>query len=85
MSEITVTFRATIITLMIISGAINTIGNTTYTQPTSSKTRKWSSRGSSISTSFTPTCKYKLLHAGSNYVLRISSRTPYLLHHEEKR
>ena len=85
MSEITSNFRAIIISLMIVSGAINTIGNTPPTQPTSSKTNRWSTKDSTISTSSTPTCKYPSHHAGCHHVLRRSTRPRHLLLHETQR
>lgn len=60
-SSVTATFRITIIALMIFSGAINTIGKECATQPTSSKTSRWSSRANSSNISSTPTCRYFLL------------------------
>lgn len=59
-SSVTATFRITIIALMIFSGAINTIGKKCPTQPTSSKTSRWSSRDSSSNISSTPTCRPRL-------------------------
>jgi hypothetical protein len=85
MSEITSNFRAIIISLMIVSGAINTIGNTLLTQPTSSKTNRWSTKGSTTSTFSTPTCKYLPYHPGCNHVLRRSTCPCYLLLHETQR
>lgn len=82
MSQVTATFRITIISLMIFSGAINTIGTPPLTQPTSSRTSRWCSRGSSTSTSSTPTCKYASLHAGHHYVLRRGTRLRHLYLHE---
>lgn len=85
MSEITQKFKATIITLMIISGAINTIGSQLSTQPISFKIRRWSSKGNSTNTSSTPTCRYPPLHSGRHHVLRIVARPHHVLHHEEPR
>lgn len=85
MSEITQKFKATIITLMIISGAINTIGREDASQPTSFKTPRWSSKDNSTNTSSIPTCRYAPSKTGSHHVLWRVPRTPHLLHHEEKR
>lgn len=85
MSEITANFRAVIISLMIVSGAINTIGNSPLTQPTSSRTNRWSTKDSTTSTSSIPTCKYPAPHSGSHHVLRRSTRTRHLLPHEKTR
>ena len=59
MSEITQNFKVTIISLMIVSGAINTIGKRSVSQPTSSRTRRWSSRDNSTNYSSTHTCRYQ--------------------------
>ncbi len=77
MSQVTATFRITIISLMIVSGAINTIGTHSPTQPTSSRTSRWCTRESSTSTSSTPTCRYLTIHPGNHHVLR---RGPCLRH-----
>lgn len=84
-SSVTATFRITIIALMIFSGAINTIGKKCPTQPTSSKTSRWSSRDSSSNISSTPTCRYLSPHPGHDYVLRLGPRLPHLPLHEKKR
>ena len=84
-SSVTATFRITIIALMIFSGAINTIGKEYPTQPTSSKTSRWSSRDSSSNISSTPTCRYLPPHPGHDYVLRLGPRFPHLPLHEKKR
>ena len=57
MSEISATFKITIISLMIISGAINTIGASVATQPTNSRTNRWFMRDSTTSTSSIHTCR----------------------------
>ena len=57
MSEITSTFRTTIISLMIVSGAINTIGAFVLIQPTNSRTSSWYTRDSTSNTSSTHTCR----------------------------
>lgn len=85
MSQVTATFRVTIISLMIVSGAINTIGISFPTQLTSSKISRWSSRGNSTNISSTPTCKYPSQHAGNNYVLRRGTSLRHLPLHEAKR
>lgn len=85
MSEITSNFRTIIISLMIVSGAINTIGTPPLTQPTSSRTNSWSSKDSTTSTSSTHTCKYTPSHSGRDYVLRRSTGSRHFLHHEEQR
>lgn len=84
-SSVTATFRITIIALMIFSGAINTIGKKCPTQPTSSKTSRWSSRDSFSNISSTPTCRYLPFHQGHYYVLWRGASFPYLPLHEEKR
>lgn len=84
-SSVTATFRITIIALMIFSGAINTIGKKCPTQPTSSKTSRWSSRDSFSNISSTPTCRYLPSHQGHYYVLWRGSCFPYLPLYEEKR
>lgn len=57
MSEITNTFKLTIMGLMIFSGAINTIGTFLSIQPTNSKTPSTSIKEATISSSSTLTCK----------------------------
>lgn len=57
MSEISSSFRNTIIGLMIISGAINTIGFFHLTQLISSKIGNLCSKVPSTNISFIPTCK----------------------------
>ena len=84
-SSVTATFRITIIALMIFSGAINTIGKECATQPTSSKTSRWSSRDSFSNISSTPTCRYLPSHSGHYYVLRRGPRLPHLPLYEKKR
>lgn len=58
MSEVTNTFRLTIMGLMIMSGAINTIGIIFIIQPTNSKTLSTFTKGATISSSSIPICKY---------------------------
>lgn len=70
---------------MIVSGAINTIGKLEVSQLISSKIRRWSSRDSSISISFTHTCKYLLVHIGSYHVLWRIPRLDHLFRNEEER
>ena len=57
MSEITAKFRIVIISLMIVSGAINTIGKDYLIKPISSKTSRWSTKVSTSSTSFILICR----------------------------
>lgn len=83
MSQITSTFRITIIALMITSGAINTIGNATLTQPTNSRTSRWCLKGSSSNTFSIHTCRYQQLNLGHDNVLRRSARLPHLYRHAE--
>ena len=68
---IAASFRATLISINILAGAINTIGSPHLTQPTSSKTSKWCSKASTTNISSTRTCKYPPFNPGSLHVHRI--------------
>lgn len=85
MSEITNTFRLTIMGLMILSGAINTIGNSALTQLISSKTPSMFMKEGTINSSSTPTCKYLIINPGNHNVLRLVFSHFRLLFHEKER
>jgi len=58
MSQITNTFRVTLVSLMIVSGAINTIGTHNFSKLINFKINNLYSKEASINISSTPTSKY---------------------------
>ncbi len=85
MTDISSTFKLTIISLMIVSGAINTIGNTPITQPTNSKTNKWSTKGNTSNISSIHICRSKQKYLGHSHVCRRIISFSRFLYNEKKR
>lgn len=57
MTEVSSSVKGAIIALMIVSGAINTLGFYYFTQRISSKISSWYTRAPILNTSSIPTCR----------------------------
>ena len=81
----TASYRAILIAINIIAGAINTTGTSIAIQLISFRTNRWSSRDSIISTSFIPICRLVSLYSGFLHVYWRRTLLVSLLYPQTKR